>query len=124
VSPPTLLIVDDEVGILAALRRCLRREGFRILTATAPEEALALLEREPVDVILSDQRMPGLSGTQLLAEARRRRPGVRGVLLTGWSETVPEEALRGLGVRSVVPKPWDDAELKAVLRREVGAGSP
>ena len=62
----TLLAVDDEPNILAALRRLFRATGWRILTAGHAEEALALLAKEPVDAVLSDMRMPGMDGVQLL----------------------------------------------------------
>jgi response regulator RpfG family c-di-GMP phosphodiesterase len=116
---PTLLLVDDEAHILSALRRALRREGWRLLTAETPQQALRLLEEQPVDLIVSDQKMPGMSGLELLAEAARRRPDTRRVLITGWTESVPPERLAALGVRAMIPKPWDDAELKATLRAQL-----
>jgi response regulator RpfG family c-di-GMP phosphodiesterase len=114
---PVLLIVDDEERILAALRRTLRREGFEILCAESPARALALLEERAVDVILSDHKMPGMSGLAFLARAARLRPGAARLLITGWPEEVPPAELASVGVRALVPKPWDDAELKATLRR-------
>ncbi len=116
---PTLLLVDDEVHILAALRRALRREGWRLLTAETPQQALRVLDEQPIDLILTDQKMPGMSGLDLLADAVRRRPQARRVLITGWMESVPPERLAALGVRALIPKPWDDAELKATLRAQL-----
>jgi response regulator RpfG family c-di-GMP phosphodiesterase len=118
---PVLLLVDDEERILAALRRTLRREGFEILSAESPERGLALLEERAVDVILSDHKMPGMSGLAFLARAARLRPGAARLLITGWPEEVPPGELASVGVRALVPKPWDDAELKAVLRRHSSA---
>jgi response regulator RpfG family c-di-GMP phosphodiesterase len=111
-GPATLLLVDDEVRILSALRRVLRREGYRLLTAETPDE-------QAVDVIVTDQKMPGMSGLQLLAEAARRRPEARRLLITGWTEEVPREQIEALGIRAMIPKPWDDAELKATLRAQI-----
>ncbi|HTY18432.1 MAG TPA: response regulator [Myxococcota bacterium] len=108
--------MDDEAHILAALRRALRREGYRILTAASPSEALALLETEAVDAILSDHKMPGMSGLELLAAAARRRPAAARLLITGWPDAIPGERLAALGIRALIPKPWDDAELKRALR--------
>ena len=116
---PILLVVDDEVRILAALRRTLRREGYRILTAETPGEAFRLLDEHPVDLVLSDQKMPGVSGMELLAEASKRRPRAALLLITGWTEAVPREELEALGVRALIPKPWDDAELKRLLRENL-----
>lgn len=116
-NAPSLLIVDDEVRILTALRRCLRREGYRILTADTPREAMRILAEHAVDLVLSDQKMPGMSGMELLAEAARRRPAAVRILITGWTEAVPRDELDALGVKAMISKPWDDRELKRTLRR-------
>jgi response regulator RpfG family c-di-GMP phosphodiesterase len=111
-----VLFVDDETRILSALRRSLRREGYRILTAETPQAALQVLQQEPVDVVVSDQKMPGMSGLELLERAAGIQPAARRILITGWPEEVPAERVETLGLRALVPKPWDDAELKAILR--------
>jgi DNA-binding NtrC family response regulator len=115
----TLLLVDDEEQILSALRRTLRREGFRILATRDPAEALHWLEREPVGAIVSDHKMRGMSGLELLEHAAGARPQAARFLLTGWPEDAPPERLRALGIR-LIPKPWPDAELKRLLRAALG----
>ena len=115
----TVLFVDDEARILSALQRSLRREGYRILTAQTPAEALRLLDDEVVDVIVSDQKMPGMSGLELLAEAARRRPSARRVLITGWPEEIPAERVQALEIRALLPKPWDEDRLKEILREQL-----
>lgn len=102
--------------ILTALRRCLRREGYRIMTADSPGEAIRILEEHAVDLILSDQQMPGMTGMELLTRAARERPQAARLLITGWTESVTAEALSAANVRAMISKPWDDAELKATLR--------
>jgi len=116
----TLLIVDDEVPILNSLRRCLRREGYRILTAASPAKALVLLQDNRVDIILSDHKMPGMDGIDLLEEVRRQQPGAVRLLISGWSETIPRDRLDALELLAVLPKPWDDAALKSALREAAG----
>jgi response regulator RpfG family c-di-GMP phosphodiesterase len=113
----TLLVLDDEPRILSALCRSLRREGYELITSETVEEALRVLDARPVDAILSDQRMPGTSGLQFLEEAARRRPQAVRLLFTGWPEEIPPERLAELGVKALITKPWDDAKLKATLRR-------
>ena len=115
-SAATVLFVDDEARILSAIQRALRREGYRILVAPSPERALQVLDAEPVDVLVTDQKMPGMSGLQLLERVAQRWPGVRRVLITGWPEEIPPERVATLEIRALLPKPWDDEELKRVLR--------
>ena len=113
---PTLLIVDDEARILSVLRRALRREGWRILTAGTAADALRILDEEPVDAVLSDHKMPRMSGLDVLEAAARMRPHAVRLLISGWPDEIPAERLAALGIRALIPKPWDDAELKQVLR--------
>ncbi len=112
----TILLVDDEERILDALERTLRREGYRILTATSGTDALRLLEGGTVDAILSDHKMPGQSGLDLLAQAAARCPQAVRILVSGWPEEVAPERMRALGIRALVAKPWDAHALRATLR--------
>lgn len=113
---PRLLIVDDEARILTALQRALRREGYVIHTAETPIEGLEVLAQGHVDMILSDNKMPGMSGQQFLAEASQRYPHLVCFLITGWTESVPQEELERCGVRQLLTKPWDNETLRALLR--------
>ena len=112
----TLLLVDDEARILSALRRCLRREGYEILLADSVARALQLLDERRVDLVLSDQKMPGMSGVDLLREVRRIQPDAARLLITGWSQALSKADLAAAGVTVLIPKPWDDGELKQSLR--------
>ena len=119
-QPPTLLIVDDEERILSALRRVLRKEGYEILTADGAEHAVATLEVREVHAVLSDHKMPGQGGLELLERAAALRPACALLLITGWPEEIDPDRVRELSIRAVIPKPWDDADLKATLRKVLG----
>ena len=118
-----VLLVDDEPRILSALQRALRREGYELLTAETPSEALRLAEQSPIDCVLSDHKMPGMTGLELIERILRHRPNAARLLITGWNTEIDPGALTRLGVRTVLPKPWDDGELKNALRAAL-AGDP
>ncbi|MES2927050.1 MAG: HD domain-containing phosphohydrolase [Pseudomonadota bacterium] len=114
----TLLAVDDEPNILAALRRLFRETGWRILTAGSAEEALALLSLEPVNAVLSDMRMPGMDGVQLLEKVRLGWPYVARLLLTGQADLGSTIAAINRGwLHRYITKPWNDDELVLTLRQ-------
>jgi putative nucleotidyltransferase with HDIG domain len=114
----TVLFIDDEANILKALQRLLRNEPCRVLTAARGSEALAILERERPQVVVSDQRMPEISGVDLLQSVRQRHPDVIRILLTGYTEmNVAVEAINRGEIFRLVTKPWNDEELKATLRQ-------
>ena len=119
-QPPTLLIVDDEAQILSALKRSLRRECYEIVAVESAAAALRILDERRVDVILSDHKMPGMSGVQLLARAAEMRPGIIRMLITGWTDEIPTERLEEAGICALVAKPWDDTMLKTTLRAVMG----
>ena len=114
----TLLCVDDEPGVLRALQRLLRKEDYRYLTAVGGEEALRRLEHRPVQVVLTDQRMPGMTGTALLQIVKHRYPDTVRVVLSGYAEahTILDAINQG-EIYRFIPKPWDDETLKVTLRQ-------
>ena len=113
-----VLCVDDEPNILAALKRTLRGEGYRVLTAGSGREALEVLLSEPVDIVVSDMRMPGMDGAELLEKVHARWPGSVRLLLTGHADTSAAVAAINRGrIFRYLTKPWDDAELRATVRQ-------
>jgi response regulator RpfG family c-di-GMP phosphodiesterase len=114
---PVVLLVDDEAHILSALQRVLRRERYDVVATERTEEALALLAQRAVAVVVSDQKMPGASGIAFLREVATRYPATRRILLTGWPEEIPQRERDAAKLDAILPKPWDEAELKATLRR-------
>ena len=113
---PVLLLVDDEPRILSALQRCLRREGYEILLADSAAAALRTLRARRVDLLVTDHKMPGMSGLELIREVAAEWPALPRLLLTGWTAEITPSEARRLGIRALVAKPWEDAELKAHLR--------
>ena len=113
----TLLLVDDEENIVASLRRLLRAEGWLVLSATSAEQALQLMARHEVDVILSDQRMPGMTGVELLRRARQLYPETIRLVLSGYTELQSiTDAINEGAIYKFLAKPWDDEPLRAHLR--------
>ncbi len=111
-----ILVVDDDAGVRASLRRTLSWRGYEVLVADGAPAALEALQREAVDVVISDHLMPGTSGLELLAEVRERHPEVLRLLLTGAADV--ETALRAINegqVFRMLTKPWDDAALRTTL---------
>jgi diguanylate cyclase (GGDEF)-like protein/PAS domain S-box-containing protein len=116
-TQPTLLLVDDEENILNALTRMLRRDGYRILTARGAEEALDVLARNDVQVILSDQRMPGASGTEFLSKVKGMYPDTVRMVLSGYTELAAVTAAINEGaIYKFLTKPWNDDELRLQIR--------
>ncbi len=122
-APPTgpawtVLCVDDEPSILSALKRVLRAEDCKVLQAGSGAEALAMLEQEAVDVVVSDMRMPGMDGAALLAQVRARWPGAARILLTGYADMNATIAAINEGqIYRYIHKPWDEAELRLTVRQ-------
>ncbi|AWN48017.1 hybrid sensor histidine kinase/response regulator [Methylobacterium terrae] len=112
----TILAVDDEPDILVALEDLFEDE-YRVLTTSRPAEALELIAAEPdIDVILSDQRMPGLTGDALLAQAREISDA-QAILLTGYADiSAVVSALNRGGITGYITKPWDPALLRNAVR--------
>ncbi len=109
----TLLLVDDEDNILSSLRRLLRREGYRILLAHSAAEGLKLLAETHVDVILSDQRMPGMTGVEFLRRAKELVPDTVRMVLSGFTDLQSViDAVNEGAIYQFLTKPWDDEKLR------------
>lgn len=111
-----VLIVDDEENVRSALRRSLRRSGHELTFAESAAAALALLESQPVDIVVSDHLMPGMTGIQLLRQVRQVLPYAGRIMLTGHADLeTAMEAIRRGDIDRFLTKPWDDVELKVAL---------
>jgi putative nucleotidyltransferase with HDIG domain len=116
-----VLFVDDETRILQGLQRMLRsqRTDWDMVFAASPAEALEAIDTSPFDVVVSDMRMPGMSGVQLLEEVKRRQPDAIRIILSGQSSE--ESVLSSVGpAHQFLAKPCDAEELVATIRRACG----
>lgn len=114
----TVLLVDDEPNILSSLKRIFRNEPYRVVTAGGGEEGLEVLERTPVDLVISDARMPGMDGASFLAEVQRRWPERLRILLTGYADIgTTVKAINEGRIYRYISKPWDDMELRSIVRQ-------
>jgi len=109
----TLLLLDDEDNVLRSLVRLFRRDGYKVLTANTVREAFDLLASNSVQVIVSDQRMPDMSGTEFLAKVRDLYPDTVRMVLSGYTDlaTITEAINRG-AIYRFLTKPWNDDELR------------
>jgi putative nucleotidyltransferase with HDIG domain len=114
----TVLFVDDEINILKALQRLLRSEDMEVVCASRGSEALEILEKVRAQVVVTDQRMPEMSGVDLLSHVRERHPDVVRMMLTGFTEmNIAVEAINRGEIYRLITKPWNDDELRATIRQ-------
>jgi response regulator RpfG family c-di-GMP phosphodiesterase len=115
--PSTLLFVDDEPNILNALRRLFRSLGYKIHTAESGAAGLELLEQEPVDLVISDMRMPNMDGAQFLEQVRQKWPDTLRILLTGYADVSSTiNAINKGEIYRYVTKPWDDNDITLLVK--------
>ena len=106
-----ILCVDDEVNILSSLKRMLSLAGYEVLTANSGDEGLKILQDSPVDIIISDMRMPGMNGVQFLQKAKEIKPNAIKILLTGnadFNDAI--SAINDGGIFRYLNKPWNDRD--------------
>lgn len=109
----TLLLVDDEENILRALARVFRRDGYTLLTATRGAAGLELLRQHEVGVVISDQRMPEMTGVEFLSRVKELYPDTLRIVLSGYTElTSITDAINQGAVYKFLTKPWDDELLR------------
>lgn len=115
-TQPLVLVVDDELRSQEALKRTLD-EAFDVVTAADADEARRVMEREMVEVILCDQRMPGTNGVQFLREVRERWPDTVRIILSGYTDS--EDIIAGIndgGIYQFLTKPWEPGALLATVK--------
>lgn len=119
-----VLIVDDEPNILTALRRSLSSippsmldgDRLELIPANSPDDALQLAIAENFDLVISDLRMPGMSGVELLSEIANRHPNVARVLMSGYADLAAiVSAINEARIFRFIPKPWDDNDMRMAV---------
>jgi DNA-binding NtrC family response regulator len=111
-----IVLVDDEPEVLAALRRSLAREPYLVLTTSRPREALRWVEALEVSAIVSDERMPDMSGSELLDRISDRSPETARIMLTAFGGATAKQSRAPQSIECMIAKPWDDSMLKRALR--------
>jgi response regulator RpfG family c-di-GMP phosphodiesterase len=112
-----ILCVDDERSILHTMERLLNMTGYKTLTAASGEEGLKIMEKEYIDLVISDQRMPGMTGSEFLKIVKQKYPNTIRIMLSGHSDF--ENLVNAVNEGEIyrfISKPWDNEELKEILR--------
>jgi len=118
VAKNTILIVDDDSVMLMLMSNVLTADNGHLLTAQSAEDALARIEASPVDLVISDQHMPGMSGLEFLGRVREEHPEVMTILLTASGErAIAVEAIEKVGVYQMVLKPFNVVDLRLTVQR-------
>ena len=112
----TILFVDDELSILSTLKRLLRREPYNILTADSGQQGLEILAENSVNIVISDMRMPHMSGAEFLQQVKQHYPQTKRIIMSGYAdiEAVVDAVNKG-GICHFISKPWDNDELKTII---------
>lgn len=117
---PAILIVDDEKSICSALKRTFHKQPFRVFSANSGKDALDLIERNTIDVIVSDQRMPGMKGTELLSIVKESHPNIGRIILSGHSDIHDlADAINEANINQFLQKPWQDEHLIQTIKNVI-----
>lgn len=123
-EPGRVLVVDDELDIREALELVMRDAGWEVITADSGESALEAARGGHFDVVVTDYRMPGLSGAQTLQALKRLDPDTRVIVATGYGSAEQEAECRAVGADDYVRKPFDLGDIVAAVARLMERGQP
>jgi Response regulator containing CheY-like receiver, AAA-type ATPase, and DNA-binding domains len=109
--------VDDELPVLKSLKRLALDESWSVFCANSAEEGLAVLQQQPVNVVVSDMRMPGMDGAEFLTRVRNEQPDTERILITGYADVhALEKVVNEAKIFNYISKPWDDQVLTRVIQ--------
>jgi diguanylate cyclase (GGDEF)-like protein/PAS domain S-box-containing protein len=113
----TLLLVDDEPNVLSSLKRLFRRDGYRILSTCSAREGLDMLATNAVQVVISDQRMPEMNGTEFLSRVKQLHPKSMRLVLSGYTDlNTVTQAINEGAIYKFLTKPWNDDDMRETVR--------
>ena len=115
---PTVLVVEDQLGPRESLRAILQ-PAYRVLVAMEGAQAIHFVEHEPVDVVLLDLRLPGLSGLQVLEKIKALRPAIAVIVVTGYASSETEREVVRLRAFAYIPKPFNISHVRETVKRAV-----
>jgi two-component system, NtrC family, sensor kinase len=117
-SEHTVLLVDDEANILKSLRRLFLDTDYKVILATSGLEGLGYLEKEPIDLVISDYRMPEMTGVEFLSKVKAEHPDTVRMILSGFADVeAVVEAINQGEIYKFLAKPWNDQELLSTVKR-------
>ena len=117
---PAILFVDDEENILSALVRIFRKEDYEVLTANSGAEGLKIAESREIALVISDHRMPGMTGVEFLSRIKEISPDTVRIMLTGYADLESTIAAINMGeVFRFISKPWSDSDLKLTVKQSL-----
>jgi len=115
---PVILLVDDEIHVVNALKRTFNRMDCEVLSATDPEDAISIINHSRFDIVISDYCMPGINGIDVLRHSRKVSPGAARVLMTGYSDiNIAISAINEGSIFYFITKPWKTDELTSMMER-------
>lgn len=115
-GPHLVVVLDDDPRVLAALRRVFREESLDLLASEGPRQALEWIRARPVSLVITDQRMPEMTGVEFLDAVRKCSPETACLMLTAYPESVLAQDRGSERVPFIIAKPWDDAFLRQTVR--------
>lgn len=113
-----ILVVDDEIALTGFLSELLESQGYEVKVVNNASDALKLFRKNPLDIdlVLTDQTMPGITGAEMAAEMLNMKPGLPVILTTGYSELIDEAGAKELGIRAYLSKPMETQHLLGVIK--------
>ncbi len=119
-----LLVIDDEEIVLKSCRKILEAEGHQVFIALSGQEAFALLTKEPIDVVITDIKMPGMDGMEVLERMKKEYPDILVIMITGYSTVQSAVQAMKLGAFDYIPKPFTPDEVSVVVEKALEKKKP